>query len=126
MENAPVEPKPKKTLRNVLVAVFMLAIAAAGFYAWNLFYKPNVPATLENEFVQFPTGSTVEDMTRILKEGNFILDEGSFLMMAERMNLKGRGGRFKIKPGTFSKLKRTRRTRRTSRISALYVSICQR
>ncbi len=102
MENAQTEPKPKKTLRYIILAFILLAIAAAGFYAWNLFYKPNVPATLENEFVQFPTGSTVEDMTRILKEGNFILDESSFLMMAERMNLKGRGGRFKIKPGMSS------------------------
>ena len=100
MEN--VQPKPKNTLRSVLATIFALTLAVGGFFAWNFFYKPNVPAKLANEFVQFPTGSTLGDVVRILKAENFILDENSFRLMAERMSLKGRAGRFKIKPGMSS------------------------
>jgi UPF0755 protein len=102
MENAQTEPKPKNTLRKVLLTLFVLVLATGGFLAWNFFLKPNVPARLTNEYVHFPTGSTLDDMVRILKEENFIKDEASFRMMAERMSLKGRAGRFKIKPGMSS------------------------
>lgn len=102
MENTQSEPTPKKNLRNVLVTLFVLAAGTGVFLAWNYFLKPNVPATLPDEYVHFPTGSTLDDMVRILSTENFIRDESGFRMMAERMGLQGRAGRFKIRPGMSS------------------------
>lgn len=102
MENEQTGAKPKKTLRKVLVTLFTLAIVLGSLLAWNFFLKPNVPAMLTDEFVQFPTGSTLDDVARILTEGKYITDENSFRMMADRMSFKGRAGRFRLRPAMSS------------------------
>ena len=93
------QPARKNTLRNILFTLFVLAIGTGAFIAWNFFYKPNVPASLANPYIQIPTGSTFEDVTRLLRDSSLILDESSFRMMAGRMSYKGRAGRFQIEPG---------------------------
>jgi UPF0755 protein len=99
MDNFQEKPKSGKTLRNVLVTLLAVVLAAGGYLAWLFFYKPNVPAQLSEEYVHIPTGSTLEDAIRVLKEGSFLLDETSFRIMAERLSYNGRPGRFKIEPG---------------------------
>lgn len=102
MEHSQQEPKPKKTLRNLLITSVLLAIVAVGFLVWNFFLKPNVPSPLANPYVNIPTGSTLDDVVRILRDSSQIRDESSFRMMAERAGYKGRAGRFKIEPGMSS------------------------
>lgn len=102
MEHSQQEPKTNKAFRNLLSTFVLLAIGAVGFLAWNFFLKPNVPSTLANPYVNIPTGSTLDDVVRILRDSTQIQDESSFRTMAERAGYKGRAGRFKIEPGMSS------------------------
>ena len=87
-----------------IIAAVILALGA--FFGWDYFqtyFVSNVPKTLNEEFVLFPTGSTYEDNVKTLKEKGFIENEDSFRKAAEKMNFKGRIGRFKIKAGWTNK-----------------------
>ncbi|MBI5914429.1 MAG: endolytic transglycosylase MltG [Bacteroidetes bacterium] len=95
----PTEPTPKRPLRKILLVLGLLAICAGGYVAWDFFYKPNVPGTLADPYVKVPTGSTLDEVVALLQAGNYILNENSFRMMADRMEYKGRAGRYKITPG---------------------------
>jgi UPF0755 protein len=102
MENQPLEPARKRPLLKIFGVLALVLIGVGGYFAWSLFYKPNVPDTLANKYLKIPTGSNLEQVVASLKAGNFILDEKSFRVMAERMSYKGRGGRFEITPGMSS------------------------
>lgn len=99
MEHIQQEPQPKKTWRNLAITLILLAVGAAGFFAWSFFYKPNVPEVLPNPYIKIPTGSTLDEVVRILRDSSLILNESSFRTMAQRMNYKGRAGRFQLEPG---------------------------
>jgi UPF0755 protein len=85
------------------IAALAAFVAIIGlFFSWNYiktYFLSNVPSSLNEEFVCFPTGATLEDCKRILKEKGFIKEEDTFAQAAEKMNYKGRSGRFKIKAG---------------------------
>lgn len=89
----------KRRWPKVLATIVFLALVGGGFFAWRLIYKPNVPATLTEEIVHIPTGADFEQVLDSLQKGGFLLDEGSFRLMAEQMKYKGRAGRFRIQPG---------------------------
>lgn len=97
-QNMP-SPRSRKKLRIALAAAAAISLLTLAALAWHLLFRPNVPARLQEEYVYLPTGSTLDDAARILKEGGFLLDERSFLMMSKRLEFKGRAGRFKISPG---------------------------
>lgn len=88
------------------IALLLGAIALLGSaFFWRpikAMYFTHVPETLENRFVHIPTGSSFEDVVRILKQGRFITDEADFRWLAEQMNYKKdkmRAGRFEVQPG---------------------------
>ncbi|MCF8245871.1 MAG: endolytic transglycosylase MltG [Saprospiraceae bacterium] len=102
MEQQPIEPTPKRPIFKVIGILALLVIGVGGYFAWSMFFKPNVPATLTNKYLLVPSGSSLDQVLDSLNAGHFILDEKSFRMMAERLSYNGRGGRFEIAPGMSS------------------------
>ncbi len=98
------QKSPFFTFGKIAAILAVLAIAAAAFF-WRpikAMYFTHVPDNLESRFVCIPTGSTFDDVVRILKDGRFITDEADFRWLAEKMNYKKdkmRAGRFEIQPG---------------------------
>ncbi len=86
-------------LIKLLLAVCFITALIGGWYVWYLIFKPNVPAELPDKFVHIPTGSDLDDVTRLLFEQGFLIDTVSFQQMALRMKYRGRAGRFEIQPG---------------------------
>jgi UPF0755 protein len=88
-------------LKKVLL-VLLLFVLIAGYFGYDKYqqvFAPNVPEKLENEFVLIPTGSTFDDLLEILKKERFIIDESSFVWVAEQMKYKKpevRPGRYQI------------------------------
>lgn len=85
-----------------MLAILLGIAAIAGYFAWSIFLKPNVPATLADPYLKIPTGSKLEDVVKLLSDGGYVKDPNSFKMMANRMSYGGRAGRFKITPGMSS------------------------
>lgn len=92
-------------MRKFLVPAIVGIVLVGAFFAWQpikSIYFSNVPATLQDEYVCIPTGSSFEDVVRILKEKNVIKDEAGFRWVASQMKFIKpvmRAGRFKIQPG---------------------------
>ncbi|MEK7257811.1 MAG: endolytic transglycosylase MltG, partial [Bacteroidota bacterium] len=102
MDNSQNQPKPNRTFRLILCTLILLGLLGVAFVGWLFFLKPNVPPVLADEYVVIPTGSNLDDVIRILKEGNFISDDNSFRFMAQRLKYRGRAGRFRVTPGMSS------------------------
>lgn len=91
----------KSFLKIILISAFLVATFWA-YQKYNEFYIPNVPESLENEYLKIPTGSSFEEVVHLLKSQNLISDTASFIRAAEWMAYKQpsmRPGRFKIKEG---------------------------
>ena len=102
MENQQLEPTPKRPLRKIFLLIGLLTIGVSGFFGWNFFLKPNVPSKLDNKYLLLPSGASLDQVVDSLKAGNFIQNEGSFRVMADRMSYQGRAGRYEITPGMSS------------------------
>lgn len=98
------EPQKSSFIRYILLFVFV-ALLAGGYFAWEplkAIYFTGVPKEVKDLYVCIPTGSTFEEVVKILKKGGCIQDESGFRWLAEKMNYKRdkmRAGRFEIKPG---------------------------
>jgi UPF0755 protein len=67
-----------------------------------MLYRTGVPLTLDNRYVQIPTGSSFEEVVAILDTQGVIKNQGLFRMLSERMSYKRnpmRAGRYEVKPG---------------------------
>lgn len=96
----------KKSSRLKYSLLFLLVILlAGGYFAWQplkSIYFSGVPDQVRNQFVCIPTGSSFDEVVRILREGGFIQNETDFRWLAEKMKYKRdkmRAGRFEIQPG---------------------------
>lgn len=90
-------------MKRLILPVLLLGAALFGGYYYYI-NKPNVPNVLTEEYLKIPTGSTMQDLERLLESGGYVLDIESFKSRAEKDNFKTpRSGRFKIKPGWSSK-----------------------
>ena len=91
-----------KTVRITLLAIALICVMVS-LYLYNSYVVgSNVPNELESEYIQIPSGSTFEEVTKILVDGGYIIDEASFKVFAEQMKYPKnpmRAGRFKIEPG---------------------------
>ncbi len=96
--------KKRGFITKIIIYTILMLSVVVGFIFYQKyteFFNPNVPATLEEEYVYIPTGASFEDVVNILVEHHFIMDEASFVKAAEKMNYKKkvmRAGRFKITP----------------------------
>ena len=93
------QPKKNRKLRPVIATFIFIVLGFAGFKLYNILYMPNVPENLEKPIIQIPTGSDFESVATLLRNGGYLINEGSFRMMAKQMNYNGRPGQFKIEPG---------------------------
>lgn len=89
--------------KKILIVVLIACVIAGflGYEKYNKVFGPNVPSQLKSEFLLIPTGSTFEDLLEILKKEQFIIDEASFVWVAELMKFRKpemKAGRFKIEP----------------------------
>ncbi len=90
-------------LKKVFIVLLILIIIAGyfGYDKYKQIFTPNVPAKLENEYLLIPTGSTFEELLETLKKEQFIIDETSFVWVAEQMKYikpEIRSGRYQIQP----------------------------
>jgi peptidoglycan lytic transglycosylase G len=87
-----------------LLIVLLLIVFIAGYFGYDKYrqiFASNVPAELKNEYLLIPSGSNFEELLEILKDEHFIIDETSFVWVAQRMKYikpELRSGRYKIQP----------------------------
>ncbi|MFN0036577.1 MAG: endolytic transglycosylase MltG [Saprospiraceae bacterium] len=95
----------KSSARRGILLLLMVALLGGAYFAWEPikgFWFPAVPAQLADPYVCIPTGSSFDEVVRVLKKGGFVRDEVNFRWLAEQMKYrkdKMRAGRFKIEPG---------------------------
>lgn len=93
------------SMRKFILPGLVVAVLAAAFFLWQplqSFYLSKVPAGVENQYVNIPTGSSFEDLVQILKTQRIIGDENAFRYAAAQMKFIKpvmRPGRFRIETG---------------------------
>jgi len=90
-----------KKLIIIIFAFFIIILGSIAYSYYNKVYKENVRINLKDEFVYIPTGSTFEDVVRILTKENILNDIASFEWLAEikKYNQQVKPGRYRIKKG---------------------------
>jgi UPF0755 protein len=88
--------------------ILLLGVLAVGLFfgygKYKEYFAANVPSSLNDDMLLIPTGSTYEDVVKILQDRGFVEDIYSFKSTAEKMQydkssrIKA-GGRFKLQPG---------------------------
>lgn len=77
--------------------ILTIAAVIAGYFAYTWTYKPNVSLGQDtSKIIYIPTGSTYEDVLRILTENDILKNTESFNRLAEFKKYKSR-----IKPGKY-------------------------
>lgn len=85
--------------------VLLIVAIIAGIFGYAKYvdiFQPNVPETLENPFIEVPTGTDFEGLAGLLYSQGFLLDSTSFRWVADQMSFTKRAmrsGRFEIEPG---------------------------
>lgn len=90
-------------VKKILLALVLLGLIGGyfGYEKYLMVFAPNVPAKLDNPYILIPTGSSFEELLERLKNEHFIIDEKSFVWVAERMKFiksEMRPGRYQIEP----------------------------
>ncbi len=91
-----------KSSIRILLALLMVTLVAGGIYVYNTVIGGGVPLQLADRFVEIPTGSIFDEVTKILKNQGVIHNEKVFRAVATRMEYPRtpmRSGRFEVKPG---------------------------
>jgi len=95
----------KSSARRGILALLLVLLLGGAYFAWEPikgFWFPAVPSELADPYVCIPTGSSFEDIVRILKKQGFVRDEVNFRWLSDQMKFKKdkmRSGRFKVEPG---------------------------
>ncbi|MFM2135131.1 MAG: hypothetical protein RL021_531, partial [Bacteroidota bacterium] len=94
--------KQKRIIKGLwtTVAVLALIVAVFGFFILKRLYTPNT-AVRNDGYVYIPTGSSFEDVLRLLDEEHILKDRETFRWTAIRMNYSAnvKPGRYKLKSG---------------------------
>src|SRR6218665_783885 len=93
--------KGKSSLfKKILIAITVIVIiigGAGGYWAYKNLYQSNVNlGDKKSQIVYIPTGSTFEDVVRILDENNVLKDRVSFEWLSEKKKYKNA-----VKPGKY-------------------------
>lgn len=94
----------KKVFTKIILfslIIIILTLASLAYSYYNKIYKQNVRIDLKDEFVYIPTGSTFDDVIRILTEEQILNDISSFEWLAEikKYNQNVKPGKYRIKKG---------------------------
>lgn len=94
----------KKVFTKIILfslTIIILTLASLAYSYYNKIYKQNVRINLKDEFVYIPTGSTFDDVIRILTEEQILNDVSSFEWLAEikKYNQNVKPGKYRIKKG---------------------------
>ncbi len=84
-----------------IVLVLVLVAGTGGFLLYKEFLKPNVQLVKPKQpYLYIPTGSTFEDVVKILTQQNLLLNEKTFRWTAERMKYTTgiKPGKYLLKP----------------------------
>ncbi|MEI8201897.1 MAG: endolytic transglycosylase MltG [Bacteroidota bacterium] len=91
--------KKKKGIR-IFLSFLLVAISFAGIFGWSYYRKIYAPNFLihhkQSSFLYIPTGSTFDDVTKIIDSNKFADDINSFIWLAEKKSYVQ-----SIKPGKY-------------------------
>lgn len=94
--------KEKRIIKGLWigVAILLAIVAVFGFFILKRLYTPNT-SVRDDGYVYIPTGSSFEDVVRILEMEHVLKDQETFRWTALRMNYvdKVKPGRYKLKSG---------------------------
>lgn len=86
----------KKTIIAILLILLLLG-GVGGYYAYKTIYQSNVDLEgKKSEIIYIPTGSTFDDVIRILGENNILKNRSTFELLAEKKKYKNA-----VKPGKY-------------------------
>lgn len=86
----------KKTI-IAIVLILLIGGGVGGYYAYKTIYQSNVNlGDKKSEIIYIPTGSTFEDVIRILGENNILKNRSTFELLAEKKKYKDN-----VKPGKY-------------------------
>ncbi|MDF2436355.1 MAG: aminodeoxychorismate lyase [Bacteroidota bacterium] len=92
--------KKSSMLKKVLVSAIVIILiigGAGGYWAYHNLYQANVDlGDKKSTVIYIPTGSTFEDVVRILGENNLLKNRSSFEWLAEKKKYKNA-----VKPGKY-------------------------
>lgn len=87
-------------LKKIIIAILLILLVVGGvggYYAYKTIYQSNVNlGDKKSEIIYIPTGSTFEDVIRILGENNILKNQSTFELLAEKKKYKNA-----IKPGKY-------------------------
>jgi UPF0755 protein len=85
----------RKILLSIL-AIVLLGAGAAGYYAYNIFLRPNIILKHDKQFIYIPTGSSFADLQKNLVGQGIIRDQEGFRIVARLMKFDR-----KVLPGKY-------------------------
>lgn len=92
--------KKSSLFKKIIIATFLLLLIVGGiggYWAYHNLYQSNVNlGDKKSTVIYIPTGSTFEDVTRILGENNLLKNRSSFEWLAEKKKYKNA-----VKPGKY-------------------------
>lgn len=87
-------------LKKIFIATILIVLVVGGvggYYAYKTIYQSNVNlGDKKSEIIYIPTGSTFEDVIRILGENNILKNQSTFELLATKKKYKDN-----IKPGKY-------------------------
>ena len=95
--------KKKSLLRKVIIIMVIIISVLAMFFlyeTYSIVYRPNVfIKDREKQFLYIPTGSTFEDLEKVLIENNLIKNHFLFRFLADKMNYTNnvKSGKYKLR-----------------------------
>ncbi len=86
--------------KKIIISIFLILLiggGVGGYYAYKTIYQSNVNlGDKKSEIIYIPTGSTFEDVIRILGENNILKNQSTFELLAEKKKYKNA-----VKPGKY-------------------------
>lgn len=87
-------------LKKIIIAIVLILLIGGGiggYYAYKTIYQSNVNlGNKKSEIIYIPTGSTFDDVIRILGENNILKNRSTFELLAEKKKYKNN-----VKPGKY-------------------------